>query len=157
MTGPSLAVDPTEPTGRRRVLRGLFASAAGVALAPSLAASGATGPEGAWFRETYRGRRIVGIADDAGRLGDDVSGVWHVTVDGRPLHLMRRVDGSWMTMVDHYQSYPTPLAAARAAVDELGPTARLAASGGTGSRTDDNGTPNGGQGTEGDHRHGVHA
>ncbi|MDQ1029167.1 hypothetical protein QF035_006749 [Streptomyces umbrinus] len=157
MTGSSLAVNPTEPTGRRRMLRGLFASVAGMALAPFLAASGATGPEGAWFRETYRGRRIVGIADDAGRLGDEVCGVWHVTVDGRPLHLMRRVDGSWMTMVDHYQSYPTPLAAARAAVDELGPTARLGASGGTGSRTDDSGTPYGGQGTEGDHRHGVHA
>lgn len=139
------------------MLRGLFASAAGVALAPFFAASGATDPKGAWFRETYRGRRIVGVADDAGRLGDDVSGVWHVTVDGRPLHLMRRVDGSWMTMVDHYQSYPTPLAAARAAVDELGPTARLVASDGTGSRMDDSGTPNGGQGTGGDHRHGVHA
>ncbi|MFE7839292.1 tyrosinase family oxidase copper chaperone [Streptomyces sp. NPDC057474] len=157
MTGSSLAVNPAEPTGRRRVLRGLFAAAAGVALAPFMAASGATGPEGAWFRETYRGRRIAGIAVDAGQSGDDVSGVWHVTVDGRPLHLMRRVDGGWMTMVDHYQSYPTPLAAARAAVDELGPTARLGVSGGTGSRTDDSGTPNGGQTTEGDHRHGVHA
>ncbi|MCX4908605.1 tyrosinase family oxidase copper chaperone [Streptomyces sp. NBC_00878] len=144
------------PTGRRRMLRGLFA-VAGVALAPVLAASWATGPKGAWFRETYRGRRIVGIRDDAVRLGDDVPAVWHVTVDGRPLHLMRRVDGSWMTMVDHYQSYPTPLAAARAAVDELGPTMRLGASDGTGSRMDDSGTPSGGQETEGDHRHGVHA
>ncbi|WP_371580191.1 tyrosinase family oxidase copper chaperone [Streptomyces sp. NBC_01314] len=157
MAGSSLAVNPAEPTGRRQVLRGLFASAAVVVLAPSLAASVATGREGAWFRETYRGRRIVGIADDARRLGDHVLGVWHVTVDGRPLHLMRRVDGSWMTMVDHYQSYPTPLAAARAAVDELGPTVRLGASGGTGSRMDDSGTPNGGRGTEGDHHHGVHA
>lgn len=60
-------------------------------------------------------------------------------------------------MVDHYQSYPTPLAAARAAVDELGPTARLGASGGTGSGTDDSGTPNGGRVTDRDHRHGVHA
>jgi hypothetical protein len=157
VAGSSLVVDSPEPAGRRRVLRRLFASAAGVALAPSLAASGATGPEGAWFRETYRGRRIVGIADDAGRLSGDAFAVGHVTVDGRPLHLMRRVDGSWMTMVDHYQSYPTPLAAARAAVDELGPIVQLGASGGTGSHPHDSGMPNGGQGAEGGRRHGVHA
>ncbi|MFF6780014.1 tyrosinase family oxidase copper chaperone [Streptomyces sp. NPDC012510] len=152
-----LAVDSREFSGRRRMLRGLSASVAGMALAPFLVASGTTGTEGACFRETYRGRRIVAIVDDAGRLDYDDSGVWHVTVDGRPLHLMRRVDGSWMTMVDHYQSYPTPLAAARAAVDELGPTARLGASSRTGSRPDDGGTPNGGHGIEGDHRNGVHA
>jgi hypothetical protein len=38
---------------------------------------------------------------------------------------MRRADGSWLSMVDHYRSYPTPLEAARAAVDELGPGRRL--------------------------------
>ncbi|CAM5647878.1 hypothetical protein SVIOM74S_02697 [Streptomyces violarus] len=48
-----------------------------------------------------------------------------MTVDGRPLHLMRRADGSWLSMVDHYRSYPTPLAAARGAVDELGPGEQL--------------------------------
>ncbi|WP_320779161.1 tyrosinase family oxidase copper chaperone [Streptomyces sp. CRN 30] len=53
------------------------------------------------------------------------AGAWDVTVDGRPLHLMRRADGTWLTMVDHYRSYPTPLDAARAAVDELGPGGRL--------------------------------
>lgn len=153
----SLAVDTTEFVGRRHMLRGVSASVAGVALAPFLVASGTTGPERACFRERYRGRTIVVVADDGGLLGDDASGGWHVTVDGRPLHLMRRVDGSWMTMVDHYQSYPTPLAAARAAVDELGPTARLGAPSGIGSRTDDGGTPSGGQGIEGDHRNGVHA
>lgn len=136
----------------------MVASAAGAALAPFLATSEAAGPEAAWFHETYRGRRIVGITDDAGRRGtDEVSGVWHVTVDGRPLHLMRRVDGSWMTMVDHYQSYPSPLAAARAAVDELGPTVRLGASGGTDVRRDDSEAPDSGEGTERGHRHGVHA
>ncbi|WP_399100777.1 tyrosinase family oxidase copper chaperone [Streptomyces sp. 11x1] len=153
----SLAVDSTEFAGRRHMLRGLSASVAGMALAPFLVASGTAGPERASFRETYRGRRIVVVPDGAGLLGDDTSGGWHVTVDGRPLHLMRRVDGSWMTMVDHYQSYPTPLAAARAAVDELGPTAQLGAANATAGRTDAGGTPHGGQGIEGEHRHGVHA
>ncbi|MDQ0910449.1 hypothetical protein QFZ22_006434 [Streptomyces canus] len=151
---PSPVVRFTQSTRRRLVLRGLVASAAGVALAPVLAALGSS--EEARFGETYRGRRIVGVRHDAGQQGDDVSGAWHVTVDGRPLHLMRRVDGSWMTMIDHYQSYPTPLAAARAAVDELGPTARLAVADGSGSRMHDSGTPSGGQGAQGGHRH-VHA
>ncbi|CAM5664467.1 hypothetical protein SALBM311S_12298 [Streptomyces alboniger] len=151
--GPS-PVEPTGSTGRRLLLRGLFAAAAGVAVAPVLAALGSQDETG--FDETYRGRRIVGVTDDQGP-GGDVTGAWHVTVDGRPLHLMRRVDGSWMTMIDHYQSYPTPLAAARAAVDELGPTARLGVWDASGSRMGDSGTPSGGQGTQGGHRHGVHA
>ncbi|MCF0089132.1 hypothetical protein B0E37_04221 [Streptomyces sp. MH192] len=48
-------------------------------------------------------------------------------MDGRPLHLMRRADGTWVSMVDHYASYPTPLAAARGAVDVLGPGDHLRA------------------------------
>ncbi|WP_425244870.1 tyrosinase family oxidase copper chaperone [Streptomyces sp. NEAU-NA10] len=152
-----LVGDPTEATGRRRVLWGLLASAAGAALAPVLVASRPAGPKEARFDETYRGRSIVGIRDDDGQSGEDASGTWHVTVDGRPLHMMRRVDGTWMTMVDHYQSYPTPLAAARAAVDELGPTTRLVPSRASGGRDDDGGTPGDGRETEGGHRHGVHA
>jgi len=157
-TADSTKADPdsdSDSPRRRLLLRGLFASAAGVALAPVLAALGSQDEAG--FDETYRGRRIVGVRDDARRPGGDVSGAWRVTVDGRPLHLMRRVDGSWMTMIDHYESYPTPLAAARAAVDELGPTARLGVWHGSGGRMHHSGTPSGGQGTQGDHRHGVHA
>ncbi|WP_030418217.1 tyrosinase family oxidase copper chaperone [Streptomyces sp. NRRL F-5065] len=132
---------------RRHLLRGLIAPAVAVTLAPLVAASrppGETGPSGApdadrpprpapapggtaeaaVFEETYRGRRIRGVRTTEGRaLGDDDT--WHVTVDGRPLHLMRRADGTWMSMVDHYGSHPTPLEAARAAVDELGPHEHL--------------------------------
>ncbi|MFD8934701.1 tyrosinase family oxidase copper chaperone [Streptomyces sp. NPDC059578] len=81
------------------------------------------------FDETYRGRRLRGsrtgspAAHGTGTGPDTV----RVTVDGRPLHLMRRADGGYLTVVDHYVSYPTPLAAARAAVDELG-AAHLSAS-----------------------------
>ncbi|MFJ4712670.1 tyrosinase family oxidase copper chaperone [Streptomyces sp. NPDC088785] len=69
------------------------------------------GPPAEAFDEMYRGRRITGTG---------AAGVWQVRVDGRPLHLMRRADGSYLSMVDHYDSYATPLAAARGAVAELG-------------------------------------
>ncbi|TGA93800.1 tyrosinase cofactor [Streptomyces sp. MZ04] len=82
-------------------------------------ASGGTGggPPGAGsFDEVYQGRRI---------RGSYAAGSWDVTVDGRPLHLMRRADGSYLSMIDHYESHPTPLLATRRAVDELGRTQQL--------------------------------
>ncbi len=154
---PSAVAGLTEATGRRRVLRGLFASLTCVAFGPFLVASRPVGAEVTRFDETYRGRRIVGVRHGDERSGDDGSGAWHVTVDGRPLHLMRRADGSWMSMIDHYCSYPTPLAAARAAVDELGSTARLGAPDDRGGRMGNNRTPSGGKGAEGSHCCGVHA
>nr|WP_055543788.1 tyrosinase family oxidase copper chaperone [Streptomyces kanamyceticus] len=75
------------------------------------------------FDEMYRGRRIVG-QPQAGQ-GSDTAGDLSVTVDGRPLGLMRRADGSYLSMVDHYESYATPLSATRAAVDELGSHQKL--------------------------------
>ncbi|MEU6124518.1 tyrosinase cofactor [Streptomyces sp. NPDC047123] len=71
------------------------------------------------FDEMYRGRRIQGRPAVPGQ-GHAPDG-WQVTVDGQRLGLMRRADGSYLSMVDHYQSYATPLAATRGAVDELGP------------------------------------
>ncbi|MFF0747571.1 tyrosinase family oxidase copper chaperone [Streptomyces sp. NPDC004267] len=65
------------------------------------------------FDEMYAGRRIQGFA---GPTGEPVA-----LVDGRPLHLMRCADGGWVTPIDHYESCPTPLAATRAAVADLGP------------------------------------
>jgi hypothetical protein len=41
---------------------------------------------------------------------------------------MRRADGSYLSSVNHYESFPTPLDVARAAVDDLG-GARLSLSG----------------------------
>lgn len=161
----SPAVHHARSVVRRRMLWGLFASAFTVALAPVLVASGTTGrasgsegkapgPAGdeERFDETYRGRRIAGVRYDTGRPGEGSPSAWHVTVDGRPLHLMRRADGTWMSMVDHYESYVTPLAAARAAVDELGPDEQLGTPGERDSRTE-----SGTNAAEGEHRHGVHA
>jgi hypothetical protein len=124
------APGPARPrrTGRTRrdLARGLRAGALAAALAPALTAFRATrhrplpgsGPRDTGFDVTHRGHRIKGVRNTG-------NGQWHVTVDGRPLHLMRRADGTWLSMLDHYCSYPTPLEAARAAVDALGPGRQL--------------------------------
>ncbi|WP_406469721.1 tyrosinase cofactor [Streptomyces hirsutus] len=128
---------PPGPAGRTRrdVARGLRAGALAGVLTPLLAAfrsprpgpaetdpSGDTASASA-FERTYRGRRIRGVWAPGRTAAED--GRWHVTVDGRPLHLMRRADGGWLSTVDHYCSYRTPLEAACAAVDALGPGERL--------------------------------
>ncbi|MEV0441967.1 tyrosinase family oxidase copper chaperone [Streptomyces spectabilis] len=112
--------------GRRHLL-GVAAAATlasvGVMRAALARATPPGAPDEGSFDEMYRGRRIQG--DPV--LGERGAGpsAWRVTVDGRQLGLMRRADGSYLTMVDHYGSYESPLAAARGAVDELGVTARL--------------------------------
>lgn len=122
------------PKPWRATRRRLLASFATLALAPLVAASraprsadGSVAPEdpgAVAFDEVYRGHRIRGALVAAAGCGAE-GHEWQVTVDGHPLHLMRRADGSWLTMVDHYCSYPTALEATRAAVDELGPGQRL--------------------------------
>ncbi|MFF2994736.1 tyrosinase family oxidase copper chaperone [Streptomyces sp. NPDC057950] len=121
-------VSSTVPVTRRGVMHGLLVSAAAAVLAPVVAASWPPhlpGPDDLSFDEVYHGRHILGARTGAGGRAAVAGGEWQVTVDGRPLHLMRRADGSYLSMVDHYQSYPTALAAARAAVDELGPSEQL--------------------------------
>lgn len=128
--------DGPAPATRRDVVRGLLAPAAlAVTLAPVTAAAAGPAPSSPRartahpapaFDETYLGRRIRGFATAPADLAAGAD-AWQVTVDGRPLHLLRRADGTWLTMVDHYRSYPTPLEAARAAVDELGPGRHLRA------------------------------
>ncbi|MGW3419680.1 tyrosinase family oxidase copper chaperone [Streptomyces phaeochromogenes] len=152
---------------RRDVLRGLLVAAVTAALAPLVAASrpsrpsrpsraeppASGGPAGSGaefesetgFDEMYRGRWIRGFKDVT--VGAPPAGQWRATVDDRPLHLMRRADGGYLSMVDHYQSYPTPLAAARGAVDELGGLRLRAAAAEAGQ----------GQGHGEGHGHGVHA
>ncbi|MEV7422306.1 tyrosinase family oxidase copper chaperone [Streptomyces sp. NPDC091212] len=103
--------------------------------APAPAAPGASAGEhgpGAALDEMYRGRRIqVGPADPGGVSPavpaaaavpagpDGAPAAPAVLIDGRPLHVMRRADGSYLSAVNHYQSFPTPIEAARAAVDDL--------------------------------------
>lgn len=94
------------------------------------------------FAETYRGRHIQGSAtvmlpagdEDRHGAGEGADRVRsgrppaggarlvpsvEVRIDGRPLHVMRRADGTYLSLVNHYESFPTLRDVARAAVDEL--------------------------------------
>lgn len=120
---------PARRPRRRDLLRALLGGTAALAIVPVVAASRplrpADGdPADTSFDETYRGRHIRGVLTSQGPAAA-AGARWEVTVDGRPLHLMRRADGTWLSMVDHYRSYATPLEAVRAAVDGLGPGERL--------------------------------
>ncbi|MFJ8492574.1 tyrosinase cofactor [Streptomyces sp. NPDC094038] len=119
---------------RRRALTAAAALAAAAGtqalLAPGVSAAGHS-HEGSLepFDEVYKGRRIQGRPDGMngmagmkGMGGGDQHGHgagYAVFVDGVELHVMRNADGSWISVVSHYDPVATPLAAARAAVDEL--------------------------------------
>ncbi|MHC3469997.1 apotyrosinase chaperone MelC1 [Streptomyces sp. 7R007] len=106
---------------RRRALTAAAALTATAAAAPSAAAaehdhgSPASPPP---FDEVYKGRRIQGRPVTPGGHHHHGAG-FAVFVDGVELHVMRNADGSWISVVSHYDPVPTPRAAARAAVDEL--------------------------------------
>ncbi|MFG2602491.1 tyrosinase cofactor [Streptomyces sp. NPDC048514] len=108
------------------------ASAAAVAAPHALAAAGTSAggtsaaghdhtamPETFDFDEVYKGRRIQGRPSAGGGHHHEHGGGYAVFVDGVQLHVMQNADGSWISVVSHYDPVPTPRAAARAAVNEL--------------------------------------
>ncbi|MFF5975566.1 tyrosinase family oxidase copper chaperone [Streptomyces sp. NPDC012769] len=62
------------------------------------------------YTETYQGRTIRVASAAAG------GGVF---IDGRPLHLMKFAEDAYLSSLCHYEMAPTPLVAARRAVEEL--------------------------------------
>ncbi|GHH14517.1 apotyrosinase chaperone MelC1 [Streptomyces lanatus] len=95
------------------------AAGAGVAASPTTsAADGHDHHSPASFDEVYKGRRIQGRPASGG-AHQHHGGGYAVFVDGVELHVMRNADGTWISVVSHYDPVPTPRAAARAAVDEL--------------------------------------
>ncbi|MFD4604899.1 tyrosinase cofactor [Streptomyces sp. NPDC058464] len=119
---------------RRRALTAAaaLAAAAGVQTLVASGASAAGHSHGGSlepFDEVYKGRRIQGRPSGMGDMGGmkRMDGGHHhghgtgyaVLVDGVELHVMRNADGSWISVVSHYDPVATPRAAARAAVDEL--------------------------------------
>ncbi|MYX97646.1 tyrosinase, partial [Streptomyces sp. SID486] len=71
------------------------------------------------FDEVYKGRRIQGGPATGGGHHHEHGGGYAVFVDGVQLHVMQNADGTWISVVSHYDPVATPRAAARAAVDEL--------------------------------------
>jgi hypothetical protein len=92
-----------------------------LAIAPGSSAAGHdhTAPVTFDFDEVYKGRRIQGRPSGGGGHHHEHGGGYAVFVDGAQLHVMQNADGSWISVVSHYDPLPTPRAAARAAVVEL--------------------------------------
>jgi hypothetical protein len=72
------------------------------------------------FDETYRGRRIQG-APAALRVQsrDAAPAMPHVLIDGKPLHVMVNGDGTYTSVSNHYETFRSLRAVAKAAVDQL--------------------------------------
>ncbi|MEW2433459.1 tyrosinase family oxidase copper chaperone [Streptomyces caniferus] len=93
------------------------------------------------FDEMYQGRHIEGWPMDegapengghgsnahhggrarprAGQAGPHDGMDFVVRIDNDDLHVMRNADGTWISLVNHYETFATPRALARAAVREL--------------------------------------
>ncbi|MEU6212966.1 apotyrosinase chaperone MelC1 [Streptomyces sp. JL4002] len=97
---------------------GLTAAATGVAT--SAAATPATPTPPGTVDEVYQGRRIQIAQGGGGHHGGHHSpGQPTVRIDGRELHIMRNADGSWISVVNHYETFANPTLLARAAVRDL--------------------------------------
>ncbi|UXY25826.1 apotyrosinase chaperone MelC1 [Streptomyces sp. HUAS TT20] len=108
---------------RRRALTAAAALAAAAGaqtlVAPAASAAGHQHGSPDSFDEVYKGRRIQGRPMSGGGHHHEHGAGYGVFVDGAELHVMQNADGSWISVVSHYDPVPTPRAAARAAVDEL--------------------------------------
>ncbi|MEU6056053.1 tyrosinase cofactor [Streptomyces xanthochromogenes] len=114
---------PSRPTRRQAIgvtagtLAGLALAGTAHAAVPSGRTDAHTGhdaPE--TFDEVFQGRRIQG-APAAGHMHH--GGGYGVRIDGQELHVMQNADGTWISVVNHYETFATPRAVARAAVVEL--------------------------------------
>ncbi|WP_327360772.1 apotyrosinase chaperone MelC1 [Streptomyces sp. NBC_01296] len=73
--------------------------------------------------EVYQGRRIQitpgGGGHHGGHHGGGHDGLPTVRIDGSELHVMRNADDTWISVVNHYETFADPTSLARAAVREL--------------------------------------
>lgn len=122
--------DSTELTRRRMLLGAGFALTATAGFAaigltgPAATSAGATDATGGDpqvdFDETYRGRRIQGWSATGHQHHSGHQHGGHIVlIDGQELHAMQNADGTWVSVMNHYQTYRTPRALARAAVINL--------------------------------------
>ncbi|GGR78917.1 hypothetical protein GCM10010252_17010 [Streptomyces aureoverticillatus] len=117
---------------RRQALGVTASAAAGLAVAGSARAAapmdhgkptahGSPSDQPGSFDEVYLGRRIQGEptgGHGGGHHGDHGDG-YAIRIDGDDLHIMRNADGTWISVINHYEPRATPRALARAAVVEL--------------------------------------
>ncbi|MFD7630388.1 tyrosinase family oxidase copper chaperone [Streptomyces sp. NPDC059851] len=87
---------------------------------PDVSASGLSIPADG-IDEVFEGRRIqISLAKGGGGHEGHGLPAWPtIKIDGKELHVMRNADGTWVSVVNHYESFPDPVAAARAAVRTL--------------------------------------
>lgn len=75
------------------------------------------------FDETYLGRHIEGWPAEGGHGGHGGDGhglvEFVVRIDNDDLHVMQNADSTWISVIDHYETHPTPRDVARAAVRDL--------------------------------------
>ncbi|MFB6823796.1 tyrosinase cofactor [Streptomyces virginiae] len=96
---------------------GLTAAAAG---ATSAAATPTEPTTPGTVDEVYKGRRIQITAGGGGHHGGHHSpGQPTVRIDGQELHIMRNADGTWISVINHYETFADPKLLARAAVRDL--------------------------------------
>ncbi len=96
---------------------GLTAAAAG---ATSAAATPTEPTTPGTVDEVYQGRRIQITPGGGGHHGGHHSpGQPTVRIDGRELHIMRNADGTWISVINHYETFAEPKLLARAAVRDL--------------------------------------
>jgi tyrosinase co-factor MelC1 len=97
---------------RREVLTVAALGTVSVGLSVGRIVANAIGTEGELhdYAEIYRGRRIAVSERDGNAT---------VYIDGRRLHLMKYGEAAYLSPLCHYEFAPSPLAAARRAVDQL--------------------------------------
>ncbi|MFJ9939852.1 apotyrosinase chaperone MelC1 [Streptomyces erythrochromogenes] len=98
---------------------GLTAAATSVATSAAATPAAAPTPPGT-VDEVYQGRRIQITKGGGGHHGGHHSPDQPtVRIDGRELHIMRNADGSWISVINHYETFTEPKLLARAAVRDL--------------------------------------
>ncbi|MEU5806548.1 tyrosinase family oxidase copper chaperone [Streptomyces sp. NPDC047718] len=87
---------------------------------PGVSASGLSIPANG-IDEVFEGRRIqISLAKGGGGHEGHGLPAWPtIKIDGNELHIMRNADGTWVSVINHYETFPDPVAAARAAVRTL--------------------------------------
>ncbi|APU43664.1 tyrosinase cofactor [Streptomyces sp. NPDC056254] len=95
-------------------------TAAATSVATSAAATPAVPTPPGTVDEVYQGRRIQITTGGGGHHGGHhAPGQPTVRIDGRELHIMRNADGSWISVINHYETFTEPKLLARAAVRDL--------------------------------------